>query len=97
MTGEQAAGVFYSCAALIGGFQEVTHLAGDVAGGGHDEEMRERDANPEAEGVGDDERAEHAGNGPFPGFFRRDVRSERVFADGTADEVGGGVGGPGDG
>ena len=56
MTGEKTAGVFYACAAFVGGFQEVTELAGDVADGGHDKEMRERDANPEAEGVGDEER-----------------------------------------
>lgn len=56
MTGEKTAGVFYSGAAFVGGFQEVTELAGDVANGGHDEEMREGDANPEAKGVGDEER-----------------------------------------
>ncbi len=96
MTGEQSAGVFYAGAALVGGFEEVAHLAGDVADDGHDQKMRERDANPEAESVGDEERAEHAADGTFPGFFRRDVRSEGMFADGTADEIGGGVCGPGD-
>ena len=34
---------------------------------------------------------------PSQVFLGRDVRGERMFADSAADEVGGGVGGPGDG
>jgi hypothetical protein len=43
-----------------------------------------------------EQRAEEASDGTFPSFFRGDVRGERMFADGAADEVGGGVRGPGD-
>ena len=96
MSGEKTAGIFYAGATLVGSFEEVAHLAGDVAKDGHDEEMRESDGNPEAEGVSDEERAEHAADRAFPGFLWRDVRSQRVFADGAANEIGGGVSSPSD-
>jgi len=72
-------------------------LSGDVAESSHGEEVRDGNGKPIVEGIGYEEGAEHAAHGTFPGFFGRDVRGERMFADGAADEVGGGVGGPGDG
>lgn len=72
-------------------------MSGDVAESGHDEEMREWNGEPEMEGVGDKERAEHACDGAFPGFFWGDVRGERMRAEGATGEVGDGVGGPDDG
>jgi len=94
VAGEEAAGIFYAGGTFAGGFEKVAHLTGDIAEGGHDKEMRERDGEPEVEAVGDGERAEHGGDGAFPGFLGRDFRRERMFADGAADEVGDGVGGP---
>lgn len=96
MAGEEAARIFYASGTFAGGFEEVAHLTGDVAEGGHEKKVVERDFDPEGEGVGDEERAEHAANGTLPGFFGGDVGGERMFADGAADEVGGGVCGPGD-
>lgn len=94
MAGEEATGILDAGGAFAGGFEEVAHLSGDVADDGHGEEMRKRDGEPEMEGQGDKERAEHAGDGAFPGFFRRDVRGEGIFAERTAGEVGQGVRGP---
>src|SRR5260370_30875054 len=48
---EKAAGVLHASAAFVGGFEEIAHLARDVADGGHNQEMRDRDANPETERV----------------------------------------------
>jgi len=95
VAGEEAPGIFYAGAAFVGGFEEVAHLSGDVAEGGHSEEMGERNFDQEAEGVGDEERADHAGDGAFPGFFRGDVWGEGMFAEGAAGKIGEGVGGPG--
>jgi len=92
---EEAAGIFYAGGAFVGGFEEVAHLSSDVAESGHGEEMWERHFDPIAEGVGDKKRADHAGDGAFPGFFRGDVRGEGMFAEGAAGEIGEGVGGPG--
>jgi hypothetical protein len=97
VSGEEAARIFDASGTFVGGFEEVTHLTGDVAEDGHDKEMGERDGEPEMEGVGDEKRAEEAANGAFPGFLGRDVRGERMFAEGAADKVGDGVSGPGNG
>ena len=97
MAGEEAAGVLYTGGAFVGGFEEVAHLSGEVAEGGHGEKMGQRDFDPEAESIGDEERAEDAARGAFPGFLGGDVRSERMNAKGAADEVGDGVSSPGDG
>jgi hypothetical protein len=96
VSGEETAGIFDAGAALIGGFKEVAHLTGDVAEDGHEEEMGERDGEPEMQGVGDEKRAEETADGAFPGFFGGDVRGEGMLAEGTADEIGDGVGGPRD-
>ena len=55
MTGEKPAGVFDAGGTLVGGFEEVAHLSGDVAKRGHGKEMRERNGEPVVESVGDDE------------------------------------------
>ena len=96
MAGKEAAGILYAGAAFASGFEEVAHLSGDVAERGHGEEMRKRDGEPEVESIGDQERAEQAGDGAFPGLFRGDMRGEGVFAERAAGEVRNGVGGPGD-
>jgi len=54
VAGEQAAGVFYASAALVGGFEKVSHLSRDIAENRHDEQMNQWDGYPEAEGVGDE-------------------------------------------
>jgi len=97
VTGEQAAGIFDACGAFAGGLEEVAHLSGDVAEDGHGEEVGDWDRKPEMEGVGNEEGAEHAGEGAFPSFFGGDVRGEGMLAEGAAGEVGDGIGGPGDG
>ena len=97
MAGEQRAGILNSGGALVGGFEEVAHLSGDVAESRHGEEMRERDCQPILKSIGNDEGADDAADGAFPGFVGGDVRGEGMFADGATDEIGSGVGGPGDG
>ena len=97
VAGEEAAGIFYASGTLAGGFEEVAHLTGDVAENGHEEEMRKRNGEPEMETVGDGEGTDHRGDGAFPGFLGRNLGGERMFANGAADEVGDGVGGPDDG
>ena len=53
--------------------------------------------NQETESVGDEERTDDAAEGTFPGLFGGEVRGERMLAEGAADEVRSGVGGPGNG
>ena len=71
-------------------------MSGNVAAGGHGKEMRERDFDPVVEGPSDEERAEHCGDGAFPGLVWTDVRRERMFSNGAAGEVGGAVRDPND-
>ena len=71
-------------------------MSRNVADKGHGEEMRKSDREPEVKSVGDEERAQEAADGAFPSFFGGDFRRERMFAEGTADEVGDRVRSPSD-
>src|SRR5215469_10236413 len=98
VAGEERAGVLNAGAALVGRFEQIAHLAGDVAGCGHSEHVNRGDvyASPVFHGERDQEGAEEAGDRAFPGLLRAEMRDERMAANGPADEISGSVAHPGD-
>ena len=96
MPRQQRAGILDSRASLVGGFQQIAGLTGNIPAGGHAEQMFDRNVDVSGEESADQKRAEKARDGSFPRLFRTEDGSEFVLADGAPYEIGGGVANPGD-
>ena len=69
VAGEKVAGIFYVGAAFVGGFDQVAGLAGDICGGGDDDQRDHINLHPAREEDGDDHGGEDVAEGAFPGFL----------------------------